>query len=72
MSVDTKQLFEAKQRLNAFLKEHPELLVFQRAIEVRLAKAGSPHNRMIVLSQMMRDNLELLKAAWKDLHESTR
>lgn len=44
-----------------------EALAFQEIIDDRLAKAGSLHNRMVVLSEMMRGNQLLMVREIKEL-----
>jgi uncharacterized coiled-coil DUF342 family protein len=54
---ETEKLFQAKQDLAKFLEEHPELRDFQAKIDASLKKCGNSHNRIAVLSQMMREKL---------------
>jgi len=58
--MDTEDLFRKKRELNQFLMEHPELVSYQEEIERRLGDAGSQHNRMVVLNEMIQENLHLL------------
>lgn len=53
----------AVERRNKFLKEHPQMQVFQDEIDKELAKAGNQHNRMAVLENLLYiKRNELLKA----------
>lgn len=64
--MDSEQIWLAKQELNKFLREHPELADVQAMIEENLRKAGSQENRMAVLAALLRESLiELSKALKK-------
>jgi methionine salvage enolase-phosphatase E1 len=66
MDMDSEQIWLAKQELNKFLREHPELADVQAMIEENLRKAGSQENRMAVLAALLRESLiELSKALKK-------
>ncbi len=57
---------EALMERDRFLREHPELRAFQRKIDERLRRAGSAHNRLVVIYEMMMDSFMELNAK---LHE---
>ncbi len=71
MPVNTEALFKAKQDLNQFLAEHPELVEQQGKIDAALRKCGdNPHNRMAVLRSLMRESLSSLGKAMGELKEA--
>ena len=63
--MDTEKLWLAKQKLNEFLREHPELADVQAMIEENLRKAGSQENRLAVLAALLRESLIELSKAFK-------
>ena len=64
--MDTAALFQAKQNLNDFLKEHPELRDVQAMIEESLRKAGKgTENRLAVIRSLMMASLIELNEALK-------
>ena len=63
-------VFEAKKALNDFLHEHPDLKPFQKDIRRRLDRAGSSHNRMVLLHDMMMHNVWRLSEVVGDLQET--
>lgn len=61
--MDTEKIWLAKQKLNEFLREHPELADVQAMIEENLRRAGSQENRMAIMAFLLRESLvELSKA----------
>lgn len=67
-SIKNDQQAEALMERDRFLREHPELRDFQRKIDERLRRAGSAHNRRVVIYEMMMDsfwelNAKLLEAS---------
>lgn len=65
--IDAKKIFEAKQALNNFLEEHPELKPYQDRIDEAMKKAGdNPHNRMAVLESMFLEQRDRLAVALKE------
>jgi methionine salvage enolase-phosphatase E1 len=61
--MDTEKIWLAKQKLNEFLREHPELADVQAMIEENLRRAGSQENRMAIMAFFLRESLvELSKA----------
>ena len=58
--MDTTKYFEAKQALNKFLEEHPHMNAYQAEIEKVLDNMGTEHNRMAMLSIMMKDKVKEL------------
>ena len=65
--MNTKRYFELKQELNKFLEENPHLKELQKEIEEKLDKAGSDHNRMVVIQEMMMESLRDLGDNFKKL-----
>lgn len=63
----TKNVFEAKRELTAFLKKHPEMKFYQKNIDETLRKAGSNHNRIVMLNRLINDNLQELQKQLLDL-----
>lgn len=57
----SKNVFQAKMELNTFLKKHPELRFYQKQLDKTLNKAGSNHNRMVVLGRLINDNVQDLQ-----------
>ncbi len=55
-SVKNDKQVEALGERDRFLREHPELREFQRKIDERLRRAGSAHNRRVVIYEMMMDS----------------
>jgi len=62
-----KSIFELKQELNAFLKEHPELKPLQEEIDKRLEGAGNQNNRLVIIHQMMMSKVAELSKTSKEL-----
>lgn len=66
-------IFELKLRLNNFLKEHPELVDYQRQIEKTLNLYGDdPVKRCRALEYMMRQKLVELQEKLNDLRSIVR
>jgi hypothetical protein len=61
-SIKTDMQAEALKERDDFLREHPELREFQRKIDDRLRRAGSAHNRRVVIHEMMMDSFWELNA----------
>lgn len=61
-SIKTERQIEALKERDDFLREHPELIEFQRKIDDRLRRAGSAHNRFVVIYEMMMDSFLELNA----------
>ncbi len=59
-SIKTDIQIEALAERDRFLREHPELRDFQRKIDDRLRRAGSAHNRLVVIYEMMMDSFREL------------
>jgi hypothetical protein len=57
---------EALKERDNFLREHPELREFQRKIDDRLRRAGSAHNRLVVIYEMMMDSFRELNARLRE------
>jgi hypothetical protein len=55
-SVKNDNQVDALLERDLFLREHPELREFQRKIDERLRRAGSTHNRLVVIYEMMMDS----------------
>ncbi|MBI4963004.1 MAG: DUF3135 domain-containing protein [Desulfomonile tiedjei] len=54
--IKTEQHAKALNARDRFLKSHPGLRPFQRKIDERLKKAGSDHNRLVVIHNWMMDS----------------
>lgn len=52
---------EARKERDILLREHPELIEFQREIDRCLEKAGNSENRMAVLAVMIEAKLKELQ-----------
>ena len=61
-SIRNEKQAEALMERDRFLREHPELREFQREIDDRLRRAGSAHNRLVVIYEMMMDSFMELNA----------
>ena len=51
--MDSEKIWELKQEINKLLTERPEYIPFQKRIDEMLKGAGSQHNRMILIKEMM-------------------
>jgi hypothetical protein len=65
-SIKNDLLAEALGERDNFLREHPELREFQRKIDDRLRRAGSAHNRLVVIYEMMMDSFRELNARLRE------
>jgi lipopolysaccharide biosynthesis regulator YciM len=61
-SIKNDMQAEALKERDNLLREHPELREFQRIIDDRLRRAGSAHNRLAVIYEMMMDSFRELNA----------
>jgi hypothetical protein len=59
-SIQTDMQAEALKERDDFLREHPELRDFQTKIDDRLRRAGSAHNRLVIIYEMMMDSFREL------------
>lgn len=50
------------------LEEKPQYKPFQEKIDNIIKNSGNRHNSLVLLTEMMRDNIELLKEKLKELH----
>jgi predicted nuclease with TOPRIM domain len=69
--IDTEALFKAKQNLQQFLTEHPELQEKQAQIEAVLNKCNNSHNRLAVIQSMMMESVRELSKALNKLKDAT-
>jgi hypothetical protein len=53
--IKTDRHAKALNARDRFLKSHPKLKGFQRKIDERLNKAGSDHNRLVMINNWMMD-----------------
>jgi len=54
--MDSMAMFKAKQELNQFLQDHPELRDLQTCIDETLRKAGPDvHNRLAAFNVIVRE-----------------
>jgi uncharacterized coiled-coil DUF342 family protein len=58
--IDKQQYFKAKQQLQQFLDQHPEMKQLQQKIDKALENAGSIENRLTIISTMMFQSLDQL------------
>jgi hypothetical protein len=65
--MDTQALFKAKQDLNQFLREHPDLQPLQDKIDRVLNLAGNQQNRLAALSHLLNNSLKELNEVLKEL-----
>jgi hypothetical protein len=63
-----KTLTDALAERALFLESHPEYNAFQKQIDRMLDKAGSPENRMAVLSVLMESKLVELQEELRQLN----
>jgi len=61
--MNTQALFKAKQDLNQFLREHPELQPLQDRVDRVLNQAGNQQNRIAILSHLLSNSLKDLTEA---------
>ena len=54
--VKTERQANALKTRDRFLREHPELREFQRRLDARLNGAGSDHNRLVLIHELMMDS----------------
>ncbi len=66
-SVKDDKQAEALLERDLFLREHPELTEFQRKIDERLRGAGSAHNRLVMIYEMMMDSFMELNAKLQEM-----
>jgi hypothetical protein len=66
-SVKDDKQTEALLERDRFLGEHPDLREFQRHIDERLRRAGSAHNRLVVIYEMMMDSFMELNAKLQEV-----
>jgi hypothetical protein len=72
MAINTKELFEGKKRLNAFIEEHPELKELQAEIDTMFSSAGTSQNRMALLERKIKDMINQLTAAVTELEKKLK
>ena len=68
-SIKNDKQAEALMERDRFLREHPELRAFQRKIDERLRRAGSAHNRLVVIYEMMMESFAELNAKLQEISE---
>jgi ribosomal protein S24E len=54
--IESSRYAKALKRRDLFLKSHPELVPLQREIDEKLRKAGSLHNRLVIIRNLMMDS----------------
>ncbi|MEW6137296.1 MAG: hypothetical protein AB1733_03615 [Thermodesulfobacteriota bacterium] len=59
-AVKTREHAAALRERDRFLSEHPELRGFQRDIDEMLGSAGSDHNRLVLIHNLMMDAVRKL------------
>lgn len=65
--MNTADVFLKKQELNKFLNENPHLKETQLKIDALLKTAGSSHNRMALLANLMNNRMTELHKLNTDL-----
>ncbi len=58
--VKNKTHAELLDKRSRLLRKKPELIALQRKIDNRLAKAGSQHNRLTMINDMMMEKFDEL------------
>ncbi len=56
ISIDSSRSAKALRERDRFLADHPELKPLQREIDEMLRKAGSRHNRLVMIRNLMMDS----------------
>ena len=56
ISIESSRYAKALKERNQFLRNHPELAPLQREIDEKLKKAGSTHNRLVIIRNLMMDS----------------
>jgi len=64
---DFPDIKKYQEEINKILDERPEFREFQENIETELEKAGSQHNRNVVLQNMMIEKVNELKEKLREL-----
>jgi hypothetical protein len=54
--IESSRLAKALRQRDNFLVKHPELKPLQRQIDEMLRKAGSTHNRLVMIRNLMMDS----------------
>lgn len=55
--IESSRSGKALRERDRFLRNHPELKPLQREIDEMLRKAGSTHNRLVMIRNLMMDSL---------------
>ncbi len=63
-----ERVFQLRTEISRLLEERPQHRMLQQLLEDRLKKAGSPHNRMLVLKMMMAEKITELQVQWDKLN----
>ncbi len=61
-SINDEKQLEALMERDRLLRERPELREFQKKIDERLRRAGSAHNRLVIIYEMMMDSFRELNS----------
>jgi hypothetical protein len=67
MKIDFELIKRLVKERDELIKSHPKGQEIQDAITERMKKAGNQHNRMVILSQMMKERLRELVKTWGKL-----
>ncbi len=59
--IESSRSAKALKRRDSFLNKHPELRPLQHEIDEMLRKAGSRHNRLVLIHNLMMDSFLDLK-----------
>lgn len=68
--TDTKKsdaLRQAEQALADFLKAHPAMYKQQKKLDQYLKRCSNSYERMLLLRELMKDNMERLDEQWRIL-----
>jgi len=55
--IESSRSAKALKERDRFLCKHPELKPLQREVDYMLRKAGSTHNRLVMIHNLMMDSL---------------
>jgi hypothetical protein len=56
--IESSRSARALRERDSFLRKHPELKPLQREIDEMLRKAGSRHNRLVMIRNLMMDSFQ--------------
>ncbi len=65
--MDSVKIFQLKQEISKLLEERPELSPLQERLDLVLKSAGTQHNRLVMINQLMMDSMNDLKSKMESL-----